>query len=74
MVENRIALGYWLDCPFSPMLGAGSFGHAGAGGSLGLGDVDAEVGYGYVMNHMDTNIAGDPRTVDLLAAVRACLG
>ena len=34
---------------------------------------DAKVGYGYVMNQMAGGIAGDPRTITLTDAVRACL-
>ena len=29
-----------------------SFGHFGTGGSLGFGDPDAGIGFGYVMNHV----------------------
>ena len=54
-------------------MGAASFGHAGAGGSLGYADPDAKVGYGYVMNQMAGGIAGDPRTIALNEAVRTCL-
>ena len=42
-----------------------SFGHAGAGGSLGYADPDAKVGYGYVMNQMGGGLTGDPRTIGL---------
>jgi CubicO group peptidase (beta-lactamase class C family) len=31
---------------------ARSFGHFGTGGALGFGDPDAELGFGYVMNHV----------------------
>ena len=55
------------------MLGEGAFGHAGAGGSLGYAHPETGVAYGYVMNQMGGDIAGDPRTRTLNAAVRACL-
>ncbi|MEW6776757.1 MAG: serine hydrolase domain-containing protein [Bdellovibrionota bacterium] len=44
---------------FSP--NARSFGHPGAGGSLGFADLDAKVGFGYVMNRMGLSIIVDPR-------------
>lgn len=73
-MPTRFGMGFMLDGEFSMMLSAGSFGHPGAGGSLGYADPDAGVGYGYVMNQMAGSLAGDPRTVTLNAAVRACLG
>ncbi len=74
VVDSRFGYGFMLDGPMTPLLGPRSFGHAGAGGSLGYADPEAEVGYGYVMNRMGSDIAGDPRTVALNDAVRACLG
>ena len=46
------------------MLAPGSFGHPGAGGSLGYADPESGVGYGYVMNQMAGSLAGDPRDGD----------
>jgi CubicO group peptidase (beta-lactamase class C family) len=37
---------------FSPFGGAGSFGHPGAGGSVGFADPENGIGFGYVMNRM----------------------
>ena len=51
-----------------------AFGHPGAGGSLGLGDVDAEMGFGYAMSQMQLGLTGDPRSARLLEAVYASLG
>jgi CubicO group peptidase (beta-lactamase class C family) len=73
VVSSRFGMGFMLDGELTPMLSPASFGHAGAGGSLGYADPDARVGYGYVMNQMAGGIAGDPRTVALNDAVRACL-
>ncbi len=73
VVPSRFGMGFMLDGELTPMLSSSSFGHAGAGGSLGYADPDAHVGYGYVMNQMAGGIAGDPRTVSLNDAVRACL-
>jgi CubicO group peptidase (beta-lactamase class C family) len=73
VVETRFGMGFMLDGEFAPMLSPGSFGHPGVGGSLGYADPEAKVGYGYVMNQMGSRLAGDPRTIGLNAAVRACL-
>jgi CubicO group peptidase (beta-lactamase class C family) len=74
LFPTRFGLGFMLNSGFSPLLGPRSFGHAGAGGSLGFADPDSGVGFGYVMNQMQQNLAGDPRTIGLIAAVRECLG
>jgi CubicO group peptidase (beta-lactamase class C family) len=62
-----------LDSDFNPLLARGSFGHPGAGGSLGFADPESGVGFGYVMNQMQTNLAADPRPAALIAAVRRCV-
>ncbi|MGB0114334.1 MAG: serine hydrolase domain-containing protein [Ilumatobacteraceae bacterium] len=72
-LPTRFGMGFMLDGEFSMMLGPGSFGHAGAGGSLGYADPETGVGYGYVMNQMAGGLAGDPRTVALNEAVRSCI-
>ncbi len=73
IVRTRFGYGFMLNDPIVQLLSEGCFGHAGAGGSLGYADPAAKVGYGYVMNQMGGNIAGDPRTISLNAAVRASL-
>ena len=55
------------------MIQDGSFGHAGAGGSLGYANPELGIGYGYVMNQMGGGIAGDPRTIALNDAIVASL-
>jgi CubicO group peptidase (beta-lactamase class C family) len=68
------ALGFMRHSDVSPMLGHRSFGHYGAGGSVGLADPDRRIAVGYVMNQMHFGLAGDPRTAGLLAAIDACVG
>lgn len=68
-----MSLGFWRACPPAPMVGPGSFGHAGSGGSAGFADPDAGVGFGYVMNLWSFRV-GEPRASNLAAAVVACLG
>ncbi len=70
VADSQFGCGFMLDGTLTPMLSPASFGHAGAGGSLGYADPDAKVGYGYVMNQMGGGLTGDPRTLGLNAAVR----
>lgn len=69
--DTRFGSGFFLPSPFSPLMGPRSFGHSGAGGSLAFADPDRGVGFGYVMNKMQQNLSGDPRTADLIAAAKA---
>ena len=50
-----------------------TFGHSGAGGSLGFADPDAEIGFGYVMNQMSSGLGADPRWKPMIDAVYASL-
>jgi len=69
---NRLSSGFWLPSELGPMLGDGSFGHEGLGGSLGTALPEREIGFGYVMNQTQLHLSGDPRTKALLEAVLAC--
>lgn len=48
-------LGYQLLWKVHPTLPPGSFGHTGMGGSIGLADPAARLGFGFVMNQMGSN-------------------
>ncbi len=72
-VESRIGTGFMCHSDFSPMLADGSFGHAGAGGSLGFADPASGIAFGYVMNQMRLGLAGDLRTTRLVDAVAGSL-
>ncbi len=50
-----------------------TFGHSGAGGSLGFADPDAGIGFGYVMNQMSAGLGADPRWKPMIGAVYASL-
>ena len=50
-----------------------SFGHAGAGGSLGFADPDAGLGFGYAMNQMQVNEDDERRSDRLVQAVYECV-
>jgi CubicO group peptidase (beta-lactamase class C family) len=66
-----LSLGFMRPSRPQPLLGPRSFGHGGAGGSLGFADPDSGVGFAYVMNHM---AADAPRTANnLVAAVADCI-
>ncbi|MBA2283531.1 MAG: beta-lactamase family protein [Acidimicrobiia bacterium] len=74
MVETRFGLGFMLGPSFGAANPRRCFGHAGAGGSLSFADPDAGVGFGYVMNHLRFDPAGDPRSESLVRATYDALG
>jgi CubicO group peptidase (beta-lactamase class C family) len=43
-----------------------AFGHAGGGGSLGMADPDAKIGFGFTMNEMHAGIVSAGATATLL--------
>lgn len=73
-LTTRFGLGYMLSQP-GAMMGPNphTFGHPGAGGSLGFADPDAKVGFGYVMNQMGNEPLLDPRAAALIDAIYASL-
>ena len=73
LTPSRFGAGFWLHNAGAPMIQDGSFGHPGAGGSLGYANPELGIGYGYVMNRMGNNLTGDPRNIALSDAVRTCL-
>jgi CubicO group peptidase (beta-lactamase class C family) len=73
-LETAFGLGYMLSSMFSPFGGGGSFGHPGAGGSVGFADPDNHLAVGYVMNRMFQNLAADPRSRGLIKASYQAIG
>jgi CubicO group peptidase (beta-lactamase class C family) len=71
-MDIQFGLGFMVPSTLMPMK-PGSFGHFGAGGSVGWADPDAELAMGYVMNRMDLGLAGDVRSANLMNAVYASL-
>jgi CubicO group peptidase (beta-lactamase class C family) len=67
-MDIQFGLGFMLPSTIMALGGPNSFGHFGAGGSMGWADPDAEFGFGYVMNKMAMGLAGDPRTTRLVTA------
>jgi CubicO group peptidase (beta-lactamase class C family) len=72
-LDLQFGLGYFVRSSLINVGGPASFGHAGAGGSLGWADPDAELAFGYVMNRMDLGLAGDDRSYSLINACYAAL-
>ena len=63
----RFGLGFMLRQDFMPISPNDSaFGHPGAGGSIGMADPDAKVGFGYVMNQMHMGLVGGPSAFAML--------
>ncbi|WP_374705498.1 serine hydrolase domain-containing protein [Streptomyces sp. AJS327] len=73
VVATRFGLGYMLHGPSSPMLGPGSFGHPGRGGSLAFADPESGTAFAYVTAGMQKSVTSDPRAQALVHALRACL-
>ena len=73
-VPMRFGLGFRITQPaarYGP--NPRTFGHTGAGGSLGFADLDAKLGFAYTMNQMGSHILLDPRVVALLDALYAAM-
>jgi CubicO group peptidase (beta-lactamase class C family) len=74
--ESAFGLGFmrpsanlWLP----PVARANAFGHPGASGALGLGDLEARVAFAYIPN-LTRPALGDRRAYRLVEAVYAALG
>lgn len=77
VIETRRSLGFMLPVPGQPdVRGPESFGHGGAGGSLGYADPERGIGFGYTMNKMwllTSLMTPDPRAQSLVAALHKSL-
>jgi CubicO group peptidase (beta-lactamase class C family) len=68
--KMRWGLGFMLtsrQLPLGP--NPRTFGHGGWGGSLGFADLDARVGWAYIMNKMSPGTSGDSRVAGILGAL-----
>jgi CubicO group peptidase (beta-lactamase class C family) len=69
-LPTRYGLGFRLTQPAAPYgPNPYTFGHTGAGGSLGFADPVAKVGFAYTMNQMGSALLIDPRVAALLDAI-----
>ena len=65
----RFGLGFMLRQDFMPLSpNPRAFGHPGAGGSIGMADPDAKVGFGYTLNKMQTGLVGGAGGFAMLTA------
>lgn len=71
--DVEFSLGFMKPNASIPFGSAASFGHPGAGGSMGFADPNAGIGYAYVTNRMGTTFSGDPRDVALRDAAYAAI-
>lgn len=74
LLPARYGLGFMLPPMLVPGAGQRSFGHPGAGGSLGFADPEAGLAFAYVMNRMRFDMQGDPRAASLVRAAYESLG
>jgi CubicO group peptidase (beta-lactamase class C family) len=72
-VETAFGLGFMTFGAFAPLGGPGSFGHPGAGGSVGFAHPEKGLAFGYVMNQMEANLSGDSRVAALTEALHTCV-
>lgn len=68
-MESAFSMGFMTPSPIVPFTGEGSFGHPGAGGSLGFADPGRGIAFAYVMNRMGGMLIGDDRAAQLVTAV-----
>lgn len=71
--EVEFSLGFMKSCAGFQFGSPGSYGHPGAGGSLGFADPKLQIGYAYVPNRKSVEFAGDPRDVALRKALYSAL-
>jgi CubicO group peptidase (beta-lactamase class C family) len=73
--SQKFGLGFELPYALRPMMGAGSFGHSGAGGRLAYAQPETGLAVAYVCNTMLVDSQGpDPRWLGWIAALQAAIG
>jgi CubicO group peptidase (beta-lactamase class C family) len=73
-LETTFGLGFFVASEMARYGAPSSFGHTGAGGSVGFTDPVNGIGFGYVMNRMLQSLTGDPRSGGLIKAVYDAIG
>ena len=71
MMPTTFGLGFMVHGLFTPYAGPGSYGHPGAGGSVAFAQPERDLAFGYAMNKMAANLAGDTRAQRLIDAAVA---
>ena len=69
----RLARGFMLNSENAYGPYSDSFGHGGAGGSLGFADPLNNVGFGYAMNQMQADVASPSRSSKLVNSFYDCI-
>lgn len=73
VMPTTFGLGFMTHGMFTPYAGPGSYGHPGAGGSVAFAQPERELAFGYAMNTMAANLAGDLRAQRLIEATTAII-
>jgi CubicO group peptidase (beta-lactamase class C family) len=68
LAASTFGMGFMTHGDMTPYSGPGSYGHAGAGGSVAFAQPERQLAFAYVMNQMARNIAGDRRAQHLIDA------
>jgi CubicO group peptidase (beta-lactamase class C family) len=68
IMPTTFGMGFMTHGAFTPYAGPGSYGHPGAGGSVGFAQPERDLAFGYVMNQAARNLGGDVRAARLIAA------
>jgi len=69
---TSFAMGYMAASDFTPYVGGGACGHPGFGGSVAFLQPQRQLAFGYVMNKLADNLAGDTRAKTLMDAAARC--
>jgi CubicO group peptidase (beta-lactamase class C family) len=73
IMPTTFGMGFMTHGLFTPYAGPGSYGHPGAGGSVGFAQPERQLAFGYVMNQSARNLAGDLRAARLTDAAVAVI-
>lgn len=72
IMPTVFSMGYMMHSIFTQYAGQGSFGHPGFGGSVAFLQPGRELAFGYAMNTLAANLAGDTRAQALIDAAARC--
>jgi CubicO group peptidase (beta-lactamase class C family) len=72
IMPTVFSMGYMMHGIFTQYAGPGSFGHPGFGGSVAFLQPERELSFGYAMNALAANLAGDGRAQALIDAAVRC--
>lgn len=73
-LETSFAMGFMTPSVIVPFRGESSYGHPGAGGSLGFADPSHGLAFAYVMNRMGDMLIGDDRASQLAECAYSNVG